>query len=211
MISPQTEETMSTARDNVVTFARSKVGLKAPNPDYLSLVAPGDAPARQLEIAKASDCGLVLLGIEEGVFVIPPRGEYKDGSAFELAYTRAGGNPWVPGGAFVLPTGVIVPADGDGVVYGNAGSSPAHMETVLTSRLSGLRLMLTCVAGGERDSDGNESVVIMTRNFSWGGVHWIDLATSRPIIGIIDADKMAEKYGLIDDVDRDAVTPRTEV
>ena len=93
------EVTLTPARLAVVAFALSIVGLTAPADAYLALVAPGDAESRQKQVADESDCMLVGLGIEEAVFLVPPRAPYVEGSAPRLLEARAKGYPWAPDGA----------------------------------------------------------------------------------------------------------------
>jgi hypothetical protein len=179
----------------MVAYANSVLSLTYPAPAYLQLIAPGDTPARQLEIGKESDCGLVLLGVQEGVFLVPPRGPYTDGSVFEIVYKRVGGDPWHLAGALRAATQDSPPQTGDGIVYNASSMAPAHMETCVEQVIFGNRLTIGCVAGGEKKA-GLETVAYMSRSFLWSGLHWIDAVNLRPIIGIIDADLLAGIYPL---------------
>lgn len=186
---------MTDPRQTLVDAANSVTGWTAPDDNFLNLIAPGDSSDRQKQIAKESDCGLTVLGIEEIVFDVPARGPYKDASAFQLVYTRACGNPWAPGGAFRLASLDAPPQLGDVVEYDNGPSgAPAHMEHVIDVTVNDKSMSLTCVAGGEK-TGALETVKVMKRELTWKGV-WTDNANGRPIIGIVDAEILASMYSM---------------
>jgi hypothetical protein len=191
---------MMDPRQALVDAANSVLGWTAPSDDYLNLIDPGDPTARQRVVAEESDCGLVVLGIQEIVFDVPARGPYRDTTAFNLVYTRACGNPWAPGGAFRLASLDAPPQLGDVVVYGPApsGSPPAHMEHVIEAVVNISTMTLKCVAGGEK-SGALETVAVMQRELTWKGV-WTDDANGRAIIGIVDAEVLASMFTMRDAV-----------
>ena len=78
---------MSAAREQVVCYALSVVGLTAPAPEYLALAAPaeetaGDAVEAE-QVAKVSDCILVRMGIEDATTYLEEllEANKKDGTA----------------------------------------------------------------------------------------------------------------------------------
>jgi len=185
---------MNDPRQALADAANSVVGWISPNDNYLNLIDPGDPTPRQRSVAEESDCGLVALGIEEIVFDFPTRAPYKDGSAFQLVYTRACGNPWAPGGAFRLATFDEPPQVGDLIEYGPGPSgAPAHMEHIVEATVNDTSLSLVCVAGGERN-EGSETVALMSRELTWNNSHWVDNANGRSVIGVVDAEILASMY-----------------
>lgn len=196
---------MLSARDAVVSAARSVIGCTAPSPEYASLVAPDDTPERRAQVMTESGCGLVVLGIQERALCVPPRGPYRDGSAFTLVYARAGGSPWQPGGACRVPGLEEPPQPGDAIVWGPAGSAVAHMETVVDARADGATLALDVVAGGQRDAHGGQTVTQLSRTARWDGRRWVDSKTGRPLLAVIDADALGERYPALPSAAAEAV------
>lgn len=194
---------MTPARLALLSASRILLDLTFPAEDYLRAVAPFEMLAGDLDRAKQigqeSGCGLVRMAVEDAVFVMPPRGLYKDGSAFERIYDRAGGSPWAPGGACRLATLEAPPQPGDGIVWGPSGNAVAHVDACV-ERVDGARsnLVLTVIAGGQRDEHGNETVKRLKRQVRWRGGYWIDAATGRAILSVLDADAMAARHGLLD-------------
>ena len=131
------DDPLSPVRQAIIDACDAVAGLTAPDPAYLALVAPGDAPERQAQIASESDCGLVLLGIQERALDVPARGAYRESSAFELVYERAQGNPWKPEGAVRVPTLDAPPQPGDGLIWGPSSSAVAHMEHAVDTSFVG--------------------------------------------------------------------------
>ena len=187
------EVTLTPARLAVVAFALSIVGLTAPADAYLALVAPGDAESRQKQVADESDCMLVGLGIEEAVFLVPPRAPYVEGSAPRLLEARAKGYPWAPDGALRPVTPDAPPQPGDLVWWAKVpGGAPEHVEHVVSVVQDGLVLTLVMVAGGERSA----TVAKPTRVADWVGGRLVDRGTKRAVLCVVDADLLAGIYGL---------------
>jgi hypothetical protein len=202
------DATLTPARLAVVAYARSIVGLTAPDDAYLALVAPGDAAGRQKKVADESDCMLVCLGIQEAVFVVPARAPYIDGSAPSLLEKRAGGYPWAPAGALRLATHEAPPRPGDAVWWGKGPGGPEHVETVVASDVGSVvdsaqmpsTMLVTMIAGGERMKDGplvgHETVATVERTLEWDGHGWVDPVTKRRVLCVLDADLMEQRFGL---------------
>jgi len=179
---------VSDAGDKIAAYALSVVGLTAPDPEYLSLVAPWEAEndvPRADSIATESDCGLVAHGLVEHVVATPIRGRYVTGSA--LADLKA-----VAVTACAYEAGATLATDpaepGDVLHFGPAPGHPEHMGTVVGD---GVR-----VDGGERDDSGHETIVQVSRALSMIAAHVVETATGRPVLGVIRAAKMADHYGL---------------
>jgi hypothetical protein len=118
---------------------------------------------------------LVAMGAQERYFAVAPRGSYKAGSAPSLLEQRIGGSPMSPGGALRKAGLSAPPQPGDAVWYGESNALPAeHVE----------------------HGKGVETVQAVTRELRWNGSAFIDQATARPIIGIIDCDLLAERLGI---------------
>lgn len=193
--------TLTPARLAVVAYAKSIVGLTAPDLAFLALVAPGDAESREKQIADESDCMLVALGIQEAVFLVLPRGSYIEGSAPRLLEARAGGYPWAPGGAMRLATLESPPGPGDAVWWGKGWGGPEHVEHLVDAAAAdGDDIAASMVAGGERVTEGarqgHETVVAVSRTLHWNGHQWEDPHTGRTVIAVLDCDGMARLHGL---------------
>ncbi len=206
------DATLTPARQLLLRALSGVLGLTAPDPRYLRLIAPGDTPGAEAQWAKESDCMLVALGVEELVYVLPVRGPYVGGSAPELIEKRAGGSPMFPNGAVRLPTLEAPPQAGDLLWYGQSPAAPfEHVEHVTGVRWPGpatlsealhmnalVSMQVNCVAGGERTPAGLETVEAVTRTLVWNGHAYVDHGTGRPVIGVVDADLLAERYPLRD-------------
>jgi hypothetical protein len=188
--------TMLDPRAAVVVVARACVGWTRPDPRLGALVAPTDTPERQIAIEAESLCMLTALGIEEAALEVEREpGPYRNGSAPQQLERRAGGTPWHPGGAIRVPTLAEPPDYGDAVWYGPGPGGPEHVEHVVeASEVVGGVVVLTCVAGGERDAAGAETVKLVRRLLTWRGTRWLDLATGRPAEAVIDAALLGGMY-----------------
>jgi hypothetical protein len=188
---------LSPARLAVLSAARDLVDATAPDPAYLDAIAPTDPPERQLEVAKESGCILISMAVLRAAFQLEDPEPYKDGSAPGRLEKIAQGVPWGSfGGAFRAATLATPPQPGDLVWYDKGGPSyPQHVETICEVSLSEL-LRIACIAGGERDGAGNETVRVVQRALHWDGGHWTDIANGRPVMAVIDADLLAGMYAL---------------
>ena len=207
--------TLSPARQGFLVVLAALVGLNATDDEYLTLIAPADTKAVEQAWAKESDCILVALGAQERFFVVkPPRVKYIGGTAPFIMEKRVGGTPMAPAGAMRRATLTSLPGLADGVWYGkSAAVNSEHFEHVTALRKlndEGTSYEADVVAGGERvlpgeESDyegapaGTECVKTLTRTWNWNGHAWVDKATSRPIIGVVDCDLLAEHLGLLSD------------
>lgn len=203
--------TLSPARQGFVAVLLALVGLNGTQDEYLTLIAPADTKAVEQAWAKESDCVLVGLGAEERYFVVQPaRGKYVGGTAPFILERRAGGTPMSPAGAMRRATLEAPPIVADLVWYGkSAAVNSEHVEHVVARRmLSPTSWEVDVVAGGERvlpgeegDYDGapagTEVVKKLTRTWNWNGSQWVDKATTRPIIGVVDCDLLASRLGLL--------------
>lgn len=195
---PATAPTLTPARIAVVTFAQSVLGYTAPSDEYQELILPGDTDEQQDKLDSMSGCMLVTLGIQDNVFAVPERGPYANGSAPRLLQARAQGYPWAPGGALRLATRDAPPQPGDAVWFGKSPVADEHVETVIEAYVVGTRMNLVCVAGGDKDKRGRQTIIKVTRLLflTTPKGQWVDVANGRPIIGVIDAEEMERLYGL---------------
>ena len=200
------------SRATVVDAALGLVGLTYPADAYLAAVAPAEVAAGNLararEMGRQSDCALLWIGgIAVGVFGAEAR-PYRDTTAFQVVYELAGGpcaSPWHLAGAVRRPTLESPPQLGDGLVWGASAGAVAHVDAaVVDLELDGDVCALSVVAGGQRDGAGNETVKRLPRTIRWVpyslaagrsiGPHWVDTTNGRPLLAVLDADLMAERY-----------------
>lgn len=171
-----------TPREALIAAASALVGATYPADAYLDAVAPTDTAARRLEIGRESGCALVLLGIQEAAFDVPPRLPYRDGSAFALVWDRARGMPWRPGGAVRLCTLDSPPEPGDAVSYAASPGAVGHVDACVTSAdLDGDVCRISAVAGGQRAANGAETVALVNRTLRWAGHAWRDVDNGREV------------------------------
>lgn len=189
---------LSPARSALLAAAQAAVGATYPAPEYLALVAPGDTGARQAEIGRESGCALVALGIQEAALACPPRGPYRDGSAFEVLYDRARGLPWKPGGAVRLCGLDSPPQPGDAIVYGASVGAVAHVDACVVTAYPTveLEMYVIVVAGGQRDALGAETVKSLGRTLRWVGHCWQDTGNGRDVLAVVDADLLGAIYAV---------------
>ena len=192
--------TLSPVRAAFVDAAQRLVGLTQDDGAYQHLVAPGDTDAQAELVARTtSGCMLVRAGLEEAVLAVPVRAAFVPGTIPHILEARAGGSPWAPGGAWRIPTREAPPQVGDGLWYGQAGAMVEHVDACVLSVTpddDGAAVDLQVVAGGQRDGAGRELVAELSRRLRWSGQRWIDLHTGRPVVGVLDADAYAARYGL---------------
>jgi len=185
------------AREAVIAAARAVLGLTAPGAAYLTLVDPAGDPAHQAQVATLSGCMLVALAVQDAVFSLSARVPYVPGSAPRLLTERAGGSPLAPRGACRLATTSCPPQPGDLLWYGAHGPAVEHVEHALeVELLSNGDLAVTCVAGGQRTAEGREAVAEVARTLTWRGGAWVDVETGRPVLAVLDADRLAQRHGL---------------
>lgn len=184
-------------RQLLLEAASEVVGLTAPDPAYLRLVAPWEAEhdvARAQSIASVSDCYLVVLGIQERVLGVPARGRYVIESAPELLRARA-----LEAHAYAdIHASQLVPEPADVLVWAASASAPAHAETCVSVFHSGDIVVLGVVAGGERNSVRRETIDRMTRAVRRrADGRLVDTANGRVLDQVLDAEKLAAHYGLV--------------
>jgi hypothetical protein len=154
-------------RTRAIDVARSLVspGEGAVDPDgyrrYLELIAPGEAPEVQHEMAAMASSGLVVaaiwraLGVESGR-LDPP---YVLGTATRRLVEIAGeAGAWVPfeEGRYPLP--------GDVIVLGGSSEGAEHVYTV-TSISEGIGVTLESVESGERGAHRRPMIVAKKREW----------------------------------------------
>jgi hypothetical protein len=176
------------------------VGMTAPAEAYLQLVDPAGPAAERRAVADESDCILVALGAEELFFDCDRTTAYVNGSAPRLLEARAGGSPMAPGGALRLATKTHPPALADALWWGGVPGFPEHVEHVVAVRYPAPLadpdlLEVDVVAGGERKG-GKETVEKLTRTLRWDGKRYVDPATRRPVIGVVDCELLAARLGV---------------
>jgi len=149
-------------RDAVCRVARSLVGISAdPSSlryaEYLNLVAPGDTLKRQEELARASDCALVVAGIWRAVGISSPliEGAYLDRTAVSRLYTLARTS-----GALRSAYPNSKPQPGDTIWVGHGPSE--HVYTCLEIQGD----IILGVDGGQRDPNGFEIVLVKEHKWS---------------------------------------------
>jgi len=186
-----------------ITFALGCVGCCADPADpegyaaYLDLVARGETHQRAAEMAKASDCGLVLAGVLHVVLATcPPEllAPYRTGYALvdlHAAAARAGA---------VRPRGEP-PTPGDIVHLGAANGACEHVYIVVET-LGGGRLR--SVDGGQRTLgglDGSvaglETIRLVEREIR-SGIDYRDGGAARPVLEVYDLDALGAYYGVAD-------------
>ncbi len=176
----------------VVQCAESVIGLCAnpANPisreKYIELIAPGETPAAQAEMAAMSGCGLTVAGIwrKAGLHDRSLDAPYKIGTAISRLMVIAHEH-----GAWVHYRSDAAPSPGDMVLL----EGPEHVFTVTQIHASGEGYSLTSVDGGERDSEHFELIRHMSRR--WSGGHDDNGLSRRRIIGWIDVSKFPFSKG----------------
>jgi len=151
-------------RDAVCRVARSLVGLSAdPSSlrysEYLNIVAPGETRQRQEELARASDCALVVAGIWRQVGIVSPllEGLYHDGSAVSRVYEIARVS-----GALRSSYPDSKPQPGDTIWVGHGPTEHVYVCLEVNGDI------ILGVDGGQRDANGFEIVFMKEHK-------WVDL------------------------------------
>jgi len=154
-------------RNKIVEFAHTCPGLGASPANlevkkrYLELIASGEPPAKQEEMAKMSGCALLTGGIWRvaGVDAASLHSPYKIGTAISrlVAIARAA-KAWIP-----FKEGEY-PAPGDMVLVGDNGPGGVeHVYTVVGIELSDGQVTIQSVDGGQRDARGHQAVLLKQR------------------------------------------------
>ena len=191
---------MTPARTRVLAAAQAAVGLTGD--DYRALVAAPELEAgdvvRANEIATMSGCERTWRAIVDTALGIPGQ-LYTTGDGFGDLYRVAGGSPWKPGGAVRLARLDSQPQVGDAIIYGASASAVAHVDAcVVAAELRGTVLLVSVIAGGQRDAAGGETVKLLTRTLRWQRTHWEDVANGRPVLAVCDPDLLAAHVGWSD-------------
>lgn len=189
-------------RQLFVTAALAVVGLGDDPSDqdkqqqYMDLVAPGEVPARQREMAKISGCALVVAGVWRRAGVEHPilSAPYVNESAVSRL-SVIGKDAWVP----YMPGKFPQPGDAVRIGDNTAANGIEHMYTV-TSIVGGNAPLLQSVDGGQRAPAGFETV--LTRTHAW--MHGRDVEaglSNRGIMGWFDAVMLAMLIPSLDQAD----------
>ncbi len=150
-------------REWAVQHAEAVVGLGANPTDeakrtaYLELIAPGETPSVQSQMATMSGCGLVVAGIWRAMGFsheeIDPT--YKIGKAISRLMSVA-----LQLGCWKGYASGRLPGPGDMVLVGGAAGGVEHVYTVLTCTVDADgAIRLTSVDGGQRDA-ANQQVIL---------------------------------------------------
>jgi len=187
----------------LVQAAISVEGWTAPEPRYLTLIMPwemaNNAVQSAEQMALQSDCGLVLHGIYEVALNMPARLRYVVEHAISdvLALAKQA-DAYIAQTVYgIAPT---MPVPGDGLYFGAAGNSSQHMTMVIAVDGN----TFTTMDGGERTNGstpgvpaGLETITrnkrVLVRNSVTGLLH--EQATGRPLLVVIDGQKMADYFG----------------
>ena len=151
----------------------------------LKAVAPTDARERQLEVAHESGCILIGMAVLRGAFQLGDPLPYVDGSAPRRLEAIAQGVPWDVWGS--LPRGdarAPAPAWGFWLVRRPPRLPPARGDGLRGPARRKL-CQFGCVAGGERDGEGRETVRAVSRALHWDGQRWVDIQTGRPVMAVL--------------------------
>lgn len=184
-----------TERQVFVDAARSVIGLGANPKDpekkdsYSTLISPGESIAMAYDMLQMSGCGLVVAGIWRLSGVVSPKLDppYIIGSAISRLTTFAH-----KVGAWTTFRAGIFPQSGDMVMVGDGGSGGVeHVFTVID--IAGDGYALESVDGGQRDSDGFQTVLHKRR--IWKGQRDIAYMGNDPGNAIMGGRKI---YGWVD-------------
>jgi hypothetical protein len=189
-------------RQKFVAAARSVVDLEADpkNPDarraFLDLIAPGEMPVRQRELATKSTCGLVVTGIWRLAGVVHPILDkpYVTGSAISRL-TKIAGGAWIsykPG---------RLPRPGDTVRVGdNTTTNGAEHVYIVTEVSNSQDVIIKSIDGGQVTKKtffqcvrAKQRTWRRSRDLCFEGTDpGSNLAGGRIICGWFDAEKMAD-------------------
>ena len=191
-------------RNKIVDFALTCAGLGADpaKPDnkkrYIELIAPGEIPHTQDEMAKMSGCALLIGGIwrHVGVNASALQPPYKVGTAISRLVTIArSANAWIPFKAGEYP------GPGDMVLVGDNGKGGVeHVYTVVGIEMSDEKVAIRSIDGGQRDAKSHQLVLLKER--VWRGRQDIVVNASDPggqkaggrvIQGWVDVSKLPIK------------------
>src|SRR6185312_4103905 len=166
-------------RDAFVSAAQGLVGLTEPSPELGALVDPGGDPAHQCAVERESLCELTARGL------------------------------WLrildAAGAARVPTLDAPPASGDALWWAANGSHVEHVDACVVMVATGGRyptteradeLLLSVVAGGQRDGAGHETITMLARTLHWDGSAWVCQATGRRLRWVLDCEALAAYYGM---------------
>lgn len=190
-------------RQAAAARALALVGLTAPSPAYLALVAPWESvhdPRRALEIAGLSDCALVAHGYLDGELALRVRGPYVDQMAVHDVIDVA-----VRAGA--LRGAAHRPQLGDVLWLLGSATGREHVAIVVAVDVEAYGVLpLTTVDGGQRleDLKREETIARVERTITYadsggamdervltGGLH-----VMRPVGGVLDLEAMITWYGV---------------
>src|SRR6185312_6308928 len=192
-------------RDAFVSAAQGLVGLTEPSPELGALVDPGGDPAHQSAVERESLCELTARGLWLRVLDIPD-----DVSHADRAYVN-GSIPAIlrsildAAGAARVPTLDAPPASGDALWWAANGSHVEYVDACVVMVATGGRyptteradeLLLSVVAGGQRDGAGHETITMLARTLHWDGSAWVCQATGRRLRWVLDCEALAAYYGM---------------
>lgn len=133
---------------------------------FLELIAPGESPARQTEMAKMSTCGLVVAGIWRAAGLQDPRiaPPYKTQTAVSRLIVIG-----IKCGGWTVARAKKCPQEGDMVLVGdNAAGGVEHVYTVTGVTFDDMNNpVLESVDGGQRES-GHQCILKKKRVWKSG-------------------------------------------
>ncbi len=188
-------------RQRFVDAALAVVGFDADPRDpcmqqqYRDLVAPGEVPARQQEMATMSGCALVVAGIWRRVGIEHPilAAPYVDESAVSRL-SVIGRGAWIPYALGKLPQ------LGDAVRIGdNTVKNGIEHMYIVTQIVGGHAPLLHSVDGGRRDASNFETVEDRQRAWMHGRDVVAGTSGSRGIMGWFDAVLLASLIPNLDE------------
>jgi hypothetical protein len=188
-------------RPTLTSYARSLAGLSAAGPTraaYLELIAPGETPARAVEMALMSGCALTCRAVLRH-FIDHPilAARYRTGDAVaDLVHIGREAGALRPLGA--------EPEAGDIVVVGGGtdGGGTEHAWTVLEVRRVGYEPAVCIVGldGGQRaaelGADGKGAQCIRIRERLWrDGMDVVEGGSARKVRFVINAALVLARFG----------------
>lgn len=188
-------------RDTMVDAALAVVGFGAAraNADqYADLIAAGETDRARAGLLKASDCGLVVRGLWRRVGLVDPRLEapYVVGSVMATIRNMAlEAGAWR--GAELVSGGEYAPEEGD-VFWIGEGDHVATLTRIVSSDTTDVDYKWFSVDGGQRDTSGAEVILNRVRACKVDGAGMLvldGLAAVRPLVGVIDLEALAAKFG----------------
>jgi hypothetical protein len=170
-------DTSPTGEPAICAAARSLIGLTEDDAAYAAIVDPVGPYAEEVRVAHSvSSCMLVaawLLGWRE---------QFVADTIQNTLRSLWGGS-----------TGRVPDVDdfcgpGAQIWWRASASSPEHVDAAVLAvqRSSLVKVMLTVVAGGQRNAAGKRCIAQLTREVYWDGRAWTDATNGRCVLGVHD-------------------------